>query len=70
MGTQELADAYPIKAHHYHDRADSRTWLRVILSNGFEYDEPISGWELINDLTRGKSFYRNKYSGQEIDADY
>ena len=44
----------------YHHVDDGQTWLRVMTENGMDHDEPITGWELILDLTDGKSHYRNR----------
>jgi len=45
-------------AYHVHEL--DGTVLRVMTQHGKHHDEPITGWELILDLTDGKSHYRNR----------
>jgi len=38
---------------------DGRQWIRIIDENGNEWDEPISGWTEILNLTDGSAQYRH-----------
>ncbi len=44
--------------------------LRIIDDSGDEWDEDISDWELILDLTTGRSLWRHRRDGREIDCAY
>lgn len=60
-----LPEAVTFSAYHHID--DGQTWLRVKGDDGSEYDEPISGWELVHDLTAGRSHYRHS-DGRKYDS--
>lgn len=49
---------------HWEDR---KQWLRIILADGMEWDEPISGWSEIWNFTTGVMSYRHT-DGREITA--
>lgn len=38
---------------------DGKQWLRIIDDNGNEYQEPITGWAEIINLTNGELHYRH-----------
>jgi hypothetical protein len=42
--------------------------LRIIDDSGDEWDEDLSAWDLILDLTTGRSFWRHRRDGREIDC--
>lgn len=42
----------------YRHWQDGKQWLRIIPDNGMEYDEPISGWVEILNLTNGNISYK------------
>lgn len=55
-----------LKAFHHDD--DGERWLRLVDASGNEWDEPISGWQLILDLLNSArpSYYRHT-DGREAD---
>jgi hypothetical protein len=55
-----------MKAFNHYDGEDHL--LRIIDDNGDEWDEAITGWDLILDLTTGRSFWRHRYDGREIES--
>lgn len=54
-----------MKAYHYSDMEGN--WLRVLKEDGHDWEEPLSGWNLILDTTNGKSYYRHS-DGRQIEA--
>ena len=54
-----LPEELYFSAYHVHELG-SGTVLRVMTQHGKHHDEPITGWEMILDLTDGKSHYRNR----------
>jgi hypothetical protein len=50
----------------YHHTEDGQKWLRIITQDE-EWDEPISGWELVLDMRDGKAYYRHK-DGREAES--
>lgn len=50
----------------YRHTEDGQKWLRIITQDE-EWDEPISGWELVLDMRDGKAYYRHK-DGREAES--
>lgn len=57
-----------MKAFSHYDGEDHL--LRIIDDSGDEWDEDLSDWDLILDLTTGRSFWRHRRDGREIDCAY
>lgn len=54
-----------MKAYHYTE--GNETFLRVLKDDGYDWEESISGWNLILDTITGKSYYRHR-DGRQIEA--
>jgi len=57
-----------VKAFSYYDGKERL--LRIVDDNGDEWDEDLSGWDLILDLTTDRSYWRHRRDGREIDCAY
>lgn len=59
-----------MQKYAYQHFEDGRKWLRIIEMDGDDvgdvWDECISEWIMLLDLTTGKSYYRHKLTKQEI----
>lgn len=44
----------------YHHVEDGKPWLRIMPGDGYDYDEDLSGWSLILDMTSGTTYYQNQ----------
>lgn len=38
---------------------DGKQWLRVVDEQGFEHEEPMTGWSIVHNLTNGVCTWRH-----------